>query len=234
MHVDAFVRGLGNFVQTPFVATDERTTRKFPLILTTGRILSQYNVGAQTRRTENTRWVSEDVLEMHQADAEPRGIVDGGWVNVTSRVGETQLRVSVTDRVPPGVVYTTFHFPESGANVITTDYSDWATNCPEYKVTAVEVRTSTREHERAAAATFEGHDQYAHLALMLNQIAANAGGDSEPQKVERVALHVRSFWAPTMVRDLEAARAAGTVTLSMVAAQALDAVAGVLAAPNRV
>jgi len=234
MHVDAFVRGLGNFVQTPFVATDERTTRKFPLILTTGRILSQYNVGAQTRRTENTRWVSEDVLEMHQADAEPRGIVDGGWVNVTSRVGETQLRVSVTDRVPPGVVYTTFHFPESGANVITTDYSDWATNCPEYKVTAVEVRTSTREHERAAAATFEGHDKHAHLALMLNQIAANVLGDNEPEKVERVALHVRSFWAPTMVRDLEAARAAGTVTLSMVAAQALDAVAGVLAAPNRV
>ena len=234
MHIEQFVRGLGNFVQTPFVATDERTTRKFPLILTTGRILSQYNVGAQTRRTENTRWVSEDVLEMHEADADPRGIVDGGWVNVTSRVGETQLRVSVTDRVPPGVVYTTFHFPESGANVITTDYSDWATNCPEYKVTAVEVRTSTREHERAAAATFEGHDQYAHLALMLNQIAANAGGDSDSQRVERVALHVRSFWAPTMVRDLKAARAAGTVTLSSVAAEALDAVAGVLPAPNPV
>ena len=69
---------------------------------------------------------------------------------------------------------------------------------------------------------------------MLNQIAANAGGDSDSQRVERVALHVRSFWAPTMVRDLKAARAAGTVTLSSVAAEALDAVAGVLPAPNPV
>ena len=153
MHVDHFVRGLGNFVETPFVATDERTTRKFPLILTTGRILSQYNVGAQTRRTENVRWAEEDLLEIHEADAEPRGIADGSWVYVTSRVGETMLRAVVTDRVPAGVVYTTFHHPVTGANVITTDYSDWATNCPEYKVTAVEVRPSSRDRDTVEAAS---------------------------------------------------------------------------------
>ncbi|MFC6236654.1 formate dehydrogenase subunit alpha [Longivirga aurantiaca] len=144
MHVDGFVRGKGHFVETPYVPTDERTNRKFPLILTTGRILSQYNVGAQTRRTENVRWHSEDVVEVHPHDAETRGIATGQAVTITSRVGETVLRARVTDRVPQGVVYTTFHFPGSGANVVTTEYSDWATNCPEYKVTAVELAPTSR------------------------------------------------------------------------------------------
>ena len=116
-----------------------RSTRNIPLILTTGRILSQYNVGAQTRRTENVRWHDEDRLEIHPHDAEDRGIKDGDWVGIDSRAGETVLRAKITERMQPGVVYTTFHFPESGANVITTDNSDWATNCPEYKVTAVQV-----------------------------------------------------------------------------------------------
>lgn len=139
MHVDAFVRGKGKFIITKYVATDEKVNRKYPLILTTGRILSQYNVGAQTRRTHNVHWHDEDRLEIHPHDAEERGIKDGDWVGVQSRAGETVLRAIVSQRMQPGVVYTTFHFPESGANVITTDNSDWATNCPEYKVTAVQV-----------------------------------------------------------------------------------------------
>jgi formate dehydrogenase major subunit len=140
MHIDKFVRGKGKFAVTEFVPTDERTTARFPLILTTGRILSQYNVGAQTRRTENVRWHGEDLLELHPFDAESRGIVDGDLVGLVSRSGETALRAKVSDRMQPGVVYTTFHNPETAANVVTTDYSDWATNCPEYKVTAVQVR----------------------------------------------------------------------------------------------
>ncbi|MDO8248825.1 MAG: formate dehydrogenase subunit alpha [Rhodoferax sp.] len=139
MHVDKFVRGKGRFIITQYVATDEKVTRKFPLILTTGRILSQYNVGAQTRRTDNSQWHSEDRLEIHPHDAEERGIQADDWVGIESRAGQTVLRAVVTERMQPGVVYTTFHFPESGANVITTDNSDWATNCPEYKVTAVQV-----------------------------------------------------------------------------------------------
>ena len=139
MHVDEFVRGKGKFVITKYVPSDEKVTRKFPLLLTTGRILSQYNVGAQTRRTDNVVWHTEDRLEVHPHDAEDRGINDGDWVGIQSRAGETVLRATLTERVQPGVVYTTFHFPESGANVITTDNSDWATNCPEYKVTAVQV-----------------------------------------------------------------------------------------------
>jgi formate dehydrogenase major subunit len=143
MHVDGFVRGKGHFVPTTFVPTDERSTRKYPLILTTGRILSQYNVGAQTRRTANVAWHPEDLLEIHPHDAEVRGINDGDLVSLASRVGETELRAVISDRMPVGVVYTTFHHPVTGANVVTTENSDWATNCPEYKVTAVQVGLRT-------------------------------------------------------------------------------------------
>ncbi|MCZ6832016.1 MAG: formate dehydrogenase subunit alpha [Gammaproteobacteria bacterium] len=138
MHVGEFVRGKGFFAPTPYVATDERSNSQYPLLLTTGRTLSQYNVGAQTRRTENMAYHNEDRIEIHPSDAEVRGIVDGSWVGIKSRAGETVLRADVTERIQPGVVYTTFHHPESGANVVTTDNSDWATNCPEYKVTAVQ------------------------------------------------------------------------------------------------
>jgi formate dehydrogenase major subunit len=142
MHVDGFVRGKGKFVVTDYVPTDEKTGPRFPLLLTTGRILSQYNVGAQTRRTENVAWHTEDLLEIHPIDAEDRGVKTGDWIKLASRAGETTLRATVTDRVAPGVVYTTFHHAVTQANVVTTDYSDWATNCPEYKVTAVQISAS--------------------------------------------------------------------------------------------
>jgi formate dehydrogenase major subunit len=142
MHVDGFVRGKGKFVVTDYVPTDEKTGPRFPLLLTTGRILSQYNVGAQTRRTENVVWHPEDLLEIHPIDAEDRGVKTGDWIKLASRSGETTLRATVTDRVAPGVVYTTFHHPATQANVVTTDFSDWATNCPEYKVTAVQITPS--------------------------------------------------------------------------------------------
>ncbi len=147
MHVDEFVRGKGRFLVTEYVPTDEKVTQRYPLLLTTGRILSQYNVGAQTRRTPNVQWHDEDRLEIHPHDAEERGIADGDWVGIASRSGETVLRAIITERVQPGVVYTTFHFPDCGTNVITTDNSDWATNCPEYKVTAVQVTRVSQPSE---------------------------------------------------------------------------------------
>jgi len=156
MHVEEFTRGKGNFVLTEYIPSDERTNRKFPLILTTGRILSQYNVGAQTRRTENSLWSVEDYLEIHPSDADAYGIDEGTWVSIKSRMGETSLRAKISERMTPGVVYTTFHHPESGANIITTELSDWATECPEYKVTAVRVTPSNHksdwqeEHDNAA------------------------------------------------------------------------------------
>ncbi len=163
MHIDGFVRGKGKFVVTDYVPTDEKTGPRFPLLLTTGRILSQYNVGAQTRRTENIIWHQEDLLEIHPVDAENRGINSGDWVKLASRAGETTLRVTVTDRVAPGVVYTTFHHPATQANVVTTDFSDWATNCPEYKVTAVQISPSNGPSD--------WQEEYEELGLRSRRIA---------------------------------------------------------------
>jgi len=147
MHIDRFVRGKGKFMLTDYVPTDERTGPRFPLLLTTGRILSQYNVGAQTRRTSNNVWHNKDALEIHPFDAEQRGIQTGDLVMLASRAGDIAVRAEVSERMQPGVVYTTFHHAKTGANVITTDNSDWATNCPEYKVTAVEVRRTNHYSE---------------------------------------------------------------------------------------
>jgi len=196
MHVDEFVRGEGRFMETPFVPTDEKASRKFPLLLTTGRILSQYNVGAQTRRTANVVWHSEDILDIHESDAELRGITDGSWVKLASRVGETTLKARITSEVPAGVVYTTFHFPESGANVITTDYSDWATNCPEYKVTAVEMSPSLRGPGEIQEHQMSGDAQLESIIRMANQIAANVPKDAAPEHA--VAHHLVQFWTPVM------------------------------------
>ncbi len=177
MHIDEFVRGKGKFFNTQYVATDEKVTRKYPLILTTGRILSQYNVGAQTRRTENSRWHSEDRLEIHPHDAQERGIKQDDWVGIDSRAGQTVLRAVVTERIQPGVVYTTFHFPESGANVITTDNSDWATNCPEYKVTAVQVMPVAQPSEwQKSYARFNAEQQaLAQAVLPLEPVLHGSG-----------------------------------------------------------
>jgi formate dehydrogenase major subunit len=167
MHIGAFVRGKGNFVITEYLPTDEKVGPRFPLLLTTGRILSQYNVGAQTRRTENSRWHEEDRLEIHPVDAEDRGVRDGDWVTLRSRAGETALRALITDRVAPGVVYTTFHHPNTQANVITTDFSDWATNCPEYKVTAVQVAPSN-----GPSSWQEEYEEHSRLSRRITAEAA--------------------------------------------------------------
>jgi formate dehydrogenase major subunit len=164
MHIGGFVRGKGKFVVTDYVPTDEKTGPRFPLLLTTGRILSQYNVGSQTRRTANTAWHAEDLLEIHPSDAENRGVKTGDWVRLASRTGETTLRAEVTPRVAPGVVYTTFHHPETQANVVTTEFSDWATNCPEYKVTAVQVAPSNGPSE--------WQEDYAELSARSRRIVA--------------------------------------------------------------
>ena len=168
MHVGSFVRGKGRFMLTAYVPSDEKVTPKYPLLLTTGRILSQYNVGAQTRRTANVLWHEEDRLEIHPADAEARGVRSGDWVRLASRAGETTLRALVSDRVAPGVVYTTFHHPMTQANVVTTDFSDWATNCPEYKVTAVQVTPSNGPTEWQTR-----YEEHAHASRRIQADAAD-------------------------------------------------------------
>jgi formate dehydrogenase major subunit len=222
MHEGHFVRGLGRFTVTPYVATEEKSNRRFPLLLTTGRILSQYNVGAQTRRTENVQWHGEDVLEIHPADAEERGIRTGDAVTLASRVGATTLHAEVSDRMAQGVVYTTFHHPVSGANVVTTEHSDWATNCPEYKVTAVQVSPGT------SAATAEiDHPEHRLGALvrMANQIARQMAADPSVDAVAATAAHLDRFWEHEMRADLAHAIEGGTVTLDDVAVQAMERLA---------
>ncbi|MDA3022992.1 MAG: formate dehydrogenase subunit alpha [Actinomycetota bacterium] len=212
MHIGEFTRGEGRFVETPYVPTPERSTRRYPLLLTTGRAVSQYNVGAQTRRTANVIWQSEDFLDIHESDAQLRGITDGSWVELASRVGKTKMHARISERVPPGVVYTTFHFPQSGANVVTTEYSDWATNCPEYKVTAVEVRPSLQAGGVASAQDLgleelrvEVHeDATATLVRMANEITSNNSHLHQLAAVEAVATHLRMYWTPKMIADLAA------------------------------
>lgn len=164
MHEEEFVRGKGRFMVAQYVPTSERTSRKFPLLLTTGRILTQYNVGAQTRRTHNVQWHEQDILELHPQDAEDRGINSGDLVTISSRTGETILQAEVSTKIQPGVVYTTFHFPQSGANVVTTENSDWATNCPEYKVTAVQIKKATQSQSDWQQQWSEHNEQ--QLALL--------------------------------------------------------------------
>ena len=229
MHVGEFTRGEGRFIATPYVPTPERSTRRYPLLLTTGRAVSQYNVGAQTRRTANVIWQSEDFLDIHESDAELRGITDGSWIELASRVGKTRVRARISNRVPPGVVYTTFHFPVSGANVVTTEYSDWATNCPEYKVTAVEVRPTLQAGGVASAQDLgleeirvEVHeDATATLVRMANEISSNSNHLHQLAAIEAVATHLRMFWAPQMIEDLASYATAHPEALQDVAIAAL-------------
>ena len=225
MHASTFARGLGRFMETPYVPTEERSNRRFPLLLTTGRILSQYNVGAQTRRTDNVQWHDSDRLEIHPADAEERGIKTGDVVTIASRIGATTVAALVSDRVPQGVVYTTFHHPISGANIVTTEESDWATNCPEYKVTAVQVSPGHSVADVAHDAEFRPANPDAGttpehplnrvhaLAKMANQIARHLSYETPDETAKLVAAHINRFWEIDMRTDLVSALADSSVQL---------------------
>ena len=191
-------------------------------ILTTGRILTQYNVGAQTRRTANNTWHPEDVLEIHPADAEMRGISTGDLVELTSRVGSTTLRAKVSERMPAGVVYTTFHHPVTGANVVTTENSDWATNCPEYKVTAVQVGVANARGETDLEAARRRRDGRVRRAPVSIAPEARLGNDIARQfahlpQDEAVAAGspgtCERFWDPRMRANLHALVRAGDADL---------------------
>ena len=222
MHLNQFVRGLGKFTPTPYVPTEEKANRRFPLLLTTGRILSQYNVGAQTRRTKNVEWHKEDTLEIHPSDAEARGIRDGDEVTVSSRIGSTVLHAHLSERMAPGVVYTTFHYPVSGANIITTENSDWATNCPEYKVTAVQVSPG---HSVANIELDHPEHRLGALVRMANQIARQWAADPSADAVQCTARHIESFWEHDMRVDLTQAVDGRSVTVDQIVSDAVHRLA---------
>ena len=145
LHLESFKRGLGKFHFFPFKESAELESygKEFPFILTTGRILEHYNCGTMTRRTGNSEIVSEDLLTIHPADAKRKGIATGDLVRLFSARGEVRLKASVTDDVKPGILYTTFHFPEALVNNVTGDGMDADTMCPEFKVTAADIEKVT-------------------------------------------------------------------------------------------
>ncbi|HEY6522972.1 MAG TPA: formate dehydrogenase subunit alpha [Solirubrobacteraceae bacterium] len=132
--------GKGQFAVLPYKAPGDAPDNEFPLVLVTGRVLQHYNAGTMTRRTRNIDIVDRDWLEVHPVDAARLWISDGEKVSVRSRVGQTELYAKVTDRIEPGHVFTSFHFPEARTNLLIGQSADVNTSCPEYKVVAVDVR----------------------------------------------------------------------------------------------
>jgi formate dehydrogenase major subunit len=141
LHTETFKRGLGKFHFFPWEESKELVTngREFPFILTTGRLLEHYNCGTMTRRTGNSEIVTQDILAISPADAARKQIETGDRVRLFSARGEVELEARVTDEVKPGVLYTTFHFPEHLVNNVTGPGCDADTLCPEYKVVAADV-----------------------------------------------------------------------------------------------
>ncbi len=132
--------GKGKFAALPYKPPGDAADAEFPLVLVTGRVLQHYNAGTMTRRTENVALVDSDVLEVHPDDAALLWISEGDVVSVRSRVGRIELKAHVTDRIEPGHVFTSFHFPETRTNLLIGQSADVNTSCPEYKVVAVDVR----------------------------------------------------------------------------------------------
>lgn len=141
LHMESFKRGLGKFHFFDWQESTELKTngQEFPFILTTGRILEHYNCGTMTRRTGNEQIVSKDLLAINPVDAKAKSINTGDTVKLFSARGEVELEANVTDEVKPGILYTTFHFPEAMVNNVTGQGCDADTMCPEYKVVAADV-----------------------------------------------------------------------------------------------
>jgi formate dehydrogenase major subunit len=144
LHIDYFKRGKGKFHPWDFEESPEMVANslKYPYILTTGRILEHYNSGTMTRRTPNKELVTEDILFIHPHDANAKGITTGDFVIVFSERGQTNMKAKITDIVKPGVIYTTFHFPEASINYLTGNVGDEYTLTPEFKVVAVDFKKS--------------------------------------------------------------------------------------------
>ena len=143
--------GRAAFAALPYKEPGDHADEEFPLILVTGRRLQHYNAGTMTRRTGNVELSDRDLLEIHPDDAVRLWISDGDVVSVRSRVGRIEVQAHVTERIERGNVFTTFHFPETGTNLLIGQSSDVNTSCPEYKVVAVDVRPIGEQAARTPA-----------------------------------------------------------------------------------
>ncbi len=150
LHLDgAFNRGKGKFHYFDWKESGEigKNGEEYPYIITTNRELEHYNSGTMTRRTNNVKILTEDVLLIHPNDAAKNLIKDGEFVCVESPRGKVDIKAKVSDEVREGILSTTFHFPELMLNIITSDEHDSEALCPEYKVVSVKIRKSKGEYK---------------------------------------------------------------------------------------
>jgi len=146
MHTEKFPRGKAKFAPAEYLPPGELPTDDYPFTLVTGRILHHYNCGAQTRHSKLIEFVNRDVLEIHAEDAEELGIKNGENVKLTSQRASVELPCVISERVPPGQLFTTFHFPDNNLNTLLSSSADELSKCPEYKVLTVRVeKTCPRE-----------------------------------------------------------------------------------------
>ena len=150
LHLDVFQRGKGKFHYFDYKesAETQKNGKEYPYIITTNRELEHYNAGTMTRRTGNVEILTEDVLLINPVDATKNFINDGDMVCVESPRGKVDVKAKVSDEVKPGILSTTFHFPEVMLNIITSDEHDSEALCPEYKVVAVNIRKSKGQYKK--------------------------------------------------------------------------------------
>jgi len=147
LHVGRFVCGLGKFAPLQYKPPAELPDKEYPLVLTTGRNLYHYHTGTMTRKVAGLNTIEpEGVIEINPADASSLKIKDGDKVKVISRRGEVAVKAKITEKSPPKVVYMTFHFAESAANLLTNTALDPVAKIPEFKVCAVRIERVRRNN----------------------------------------------------------------------------------------
>jgi len=202
LHKDAFIGGKGRFIITSFMGSKDYTTAEYPFILTTVRNLFQYNCSNNTRRTENSIWYDEDYLEINEEDAKKLNVIDGELVLIESKKGKITLTARISERVMEGIVATTFHFPEFKANILTSDYSDWSTETPEYKVTAVNIR-KVEKNKKESSAEYKLTESYNDEVLrMFNDIVLIFKDYPEDIAVQEIIAHIKKYWEQNLIERL--------------------------------
>ncbi len=140
LHVGQFARGAGRFMPVEHVPPAELPDDEFPLVLTTGRVLYHWHGGEMTRRAEGLMAIyDQSLIEVNPEDAARIGLNGSRRVRVASRRGVIEAQAWITDRVPPGMVFANFHFPDAAANELTIAALDPVAKIPEYKVCAVKI-----------------------------------------------------------------------------------------------
>lgn len=196
LHKNGFVSGKGKFSITKFIGSKDSKSEEFPFILTTVRNLYHYNCSNNTRRSRNSMWYDKDVLEICADDAEKLRINDGDTVLIKSKKGAVTLNAKISARVMPGLVATTFHFPEFKTNILTSDYADWSTETPEYKVTAVSIcKSDTSYASREYRPLIKEADEIKSIFLDICRIFSLYPTNIA---VNEVQAHLNKYWEPSL------------------------------------